>query len=154
MKNMKDLSSSVEKSQGMIAEIWQEYGKSDKRWLYSDSTVLSIEILTFLFCGPLSLYVLYLLTISNSTNNSHLHVSRHYWQLILCTCEIYGCYMTFVPEWLTGNKFLVTDNWMYLWIYLGFFNLLWVVVPLLLMIHSYYELIESIENKKDNLKIE
>ncbi|CAJ0926753.1 12673_t:CDS:2, partial [Entrophospora sp. SA101] len=47
----------------------QEYGKSDKRWLYSDSTVLSIEILTFLFCGPLSLYVLYLLTISNSTNN-------------------------------------------------------------------------------------
>lgn len=38
--------------------------------------------------------------------------------------------MTFCPEWLVGNVSLVTTNWMYLWLYLVFFNGLWVVVPL------------------------
>lgn len=38
--------------------------------------------------------------------------------------------MTFCPEWLTGNQFLDTSNWMYAWVYLVFFNTLWVWVPL------------------------
>lgn len=38
--------------------------------------------------------------------------------------------MTFCPEWLTANANLDTSNWMYLWLYLVFFNGLWVVIPL------------------------
>lgn len=37
--------------------------------------------------------------------------------------------MTFCPEWLTGNLKLDTSNWMYLWLYLFFFNTLWVWIP-------------------------
>jgi hypothetical protein len=39
-------------------------------------------------------------------------------------------YMTFMPEWLSGSVNLDTSNWMYKWIFLIFFNGLWVVVPL------------------------
>lgn len=38
--------------------------------------------------------------------------------------------MTFCPEWLTGNINLDTSNFMYLWVYLVFFNTLWVFIPL------------------------
>lgn len=38
-------------------------------------------------------------------------------------------FMTFCPEWLTGNQFLDSSNFMYLWVYLVFFNMLWVFIP-------------------------
>lgn len=38
-------------------------------------------------------------------------------------------FMTFCPEWLTGNQFLDGSNFMYLWVYLVFFNMLWVFIP-------------------------
>lgn len=37
--------------------------------------------------------------------------------------------MTFCPEWLTGNLSLDTSKAMYLYVYLAFFNLLWVFIP-------------------------
>ena len=45
--------------------------------------------------------------------------------------------MTFAPEWLTGNPNLDTSNFMYLWVYLFFFNMLWVVFPLWVMYEAY-----------------
>lgn len=39
-------------------------------------------------------------------------------------------FMTFAPEWLSGSPNLDTSNFMYLWVYLVFFNILWVVFPL------------------------
>ena len=48
--------------------------------------------------------------------------------------------MTFCPEWLTGSKALTTNNVLYLWFYLFFFNMLWVVVPLALMCHSWVDI--------------
>jgi hypothetical protein len=38
-------------------------------------------------------------------------------------------FMTFCPEWLTGNVNLDGSNFMYLWVYLVFFNMLWVFIP-------------------------
>ena len=38
--------------------------------------------------------------------------------------------MTFCPEWLTGNVNLDGSNFMYLWVYLVFFNMLWVFIPI------------------------
>lgn len=37
--------------------------------------------------------------------------------------------MTFCPEWLTLNVNLDGSNFMYLWVYLVFFNMLWVFIP-------------------------
>ena len=45
--------------------------------------------------------------------------------------------MTFVPEWLTGSYNLNTSNFMYLWVYLVFFNTLWVFFPLWVLIEAY-----------------
>lgn len=45
--------------------------------------------------------------------------------------------MTFAPEWLTGSPNLDTSNWMYLWVYLFFFNTIWVWFPLWVLYESY-----------------
>jgi len=45
--------------------------------------------------------------------------------------------MTFAPEWLSGSPNLDTSNAMYLWLYLFFFNTLWVWFPLWIMWEAY-----------------
>ena len=45
--------------------------------------------------------------------------------------------MTFAPEWLTGSPNLDTSNFMYLWVYLFFFNTLWVWVPIWVLYEAY-----------------
>ena len=50
--------------------------------------------------------------------------------IVLATMELYGGFITFCPEWLTANSNLDSSNFMYLWVYLVFFNMLWVFIPL------------------------
>lgn len=45
--------------------------------------------------------------------------------------------MTFAPEWLTGSPNLDTSNAMFLWVYLFFFNTLWVWIPLWILWEAY-----------------
>ncbi|XP_059169066.1 emopamil-binding protein-like [Physella acuta] len=123
------LTGTVNSSDHILAELWKEYGKADSRWLVSDPTVVSLEILTVVVDGLLCLVV-----IQGILSRAFY---RHYAQLVLCVCELYGGWMTFCPEWLTGSKSLDTSNWMFLWVYLVFFNGLWVVVPLLLMYQTW-----------------
>lgn len=60
--------------------------------------------------------------------------------------------MTFAPEWLTGSSNLATSNPLYMWVYLVFFNGLWVVIPLILLVHSYVAMSESFSQKKQKKK--
>ena len=46
-------------------------------------------------------------------------------------------FMTFAPEWLCGSPNLDTSNFMYMWVYLTFFNMLWVVFPLFVLREAY-----------------
>jgi hypothetical protein len=39
-------------------------------------------------------------------------------------------FITFCPEWLVGNINLDTSNFMYKWVFLVFFNTIWVWLPL------------------------
>lgn len=113
--------------------------------------VISLELLTVLVVGPLACFVCYDIARKNPRANIVM--------TIIATAEIYGgmrpwnikatyCYqeltamfrlgfMTFCPEWLTGNQFLDTSNWMYKWVYLVFFNGLWVVIPLYALYGQY-----------------
>ena len=50
--------------------------------------------------------------------------------VVVATMELYGGFITFCPEWLTANHNLDTSNFMYKWLYLVFFNTLWVFIPL------------------------
>ncbi len=45
--------------------------------------------------------------------------------------------MTFAPEWLSGNSNLDTSNFMHLWVYLVFFNMLWVWFPFWVLYEAY-----------------
>ncbi|KAA1469705.1 Emopamil-binding protein [Dentipellis sp. KUC8613] len=119
----------VNTSTGPFAEMWREYAAADFRWGFSDETVVSLEILTVLGAGPLALYIVYQIVRDDP--------ARHYWLVVLSTAELYGGWMTFCPEWLTGSPNLNTSNALYLWVYLFFMNTIWVVIPLWLMYDSY-----------------
>jgi len=126
----------VNTSFGPLAEMWKEYSRADSRWGSADETVVSLEILTVLGVAPLSFYIMRQLIKDDP--------ARHYWIVVLSTAELYGGWMTFCPEWLTGNPHLDTSNALYLWVYLTFLNMIWVVMPLRFMYVSYGHIASSL----------
>ena len=48
--------------------------------------------------------------------------------------------MTFAPELLSGSPNLDTSNFMYLWVYLVFFNMLWVWFPFWVLYEAYHNI--------------
>ena len=56
--------------------------------------------------------------------------------------------MTFAPEWLTGNQNLDGSNFMFLWVYLVFFNMLWVFLPLYAMYVSFDDMNSAFQMRK------
>ncbi|MBN3316016.1 EBPL protein, partial [Atractosteus spatula] len=122
----------VATSDNVFAELWKEYGKADERWLHSDPTIVSLELLTVVLDGFLAVLLIYAIV-----KDKHY---RHFIQITLCVCELYGGWMTFCPDWLVGSPNLNTSNWLFLWVYLVFFNGIWVVVPGLLLWQSWMAL--------------
>uniref|UniRef100_A0A3P8VG50 EBP like n=1 Tax=Cynoglossus semilaevis TaxID=244447 RepID=A0A3P8VG50_CYNSE len=49
----------VQTSEGPLAELCEYYGKADSRWLVSDSTIVSIEILTVVVCSLIGIFLIY-----------------------------------------------------------------------------------------------
>ena len=124
------LTGTVLTSEGYLAEIWKEYYHADKRWGVSDPTVVSLEILTVFFCTTLCFVLVYAIF----TNKPY----RHYLQIVLSVCELYGGWMTFAPEWLSGNQNLIgTEDLMRHILHLWFFNGMWVVIPVILLYQSW-----------------
>lgn len=120
---------------GPTARLWQEYAKADRRWGGADVTVISLELLTVFIGGPAAVYICYLLSRSSNENlstKSRGGVKATLWlvAIALATAELYGGFMTFAPEWLSGSSSLATEDPVYLWLYLFFFNTLWVFLPL------------------------
>ncbi len=63
--------------------------------------------------------------------------------------------MTFAPEWVDGSPNLITNNWIYLWIYLVFANGVWVIIPLILLYESFKTISERLDpdNKKPSFVV-
>ncbi|KAG6009631.1 hypothetical protein E4U21_001695 [Claviceps maximensis] len=118
--------------QDPFAQLWMVYARADRRWAGVDLGVVSLELLTVFLGGPIALYVCYLIASRSCT--------MYFWMIVLATAELYGGFMTFCPEWLTGNVNLDGSNFMYMWVYLVFFNCLWVAIPLYSMVHSYRQI--------------
>lgn len=120
-----------------FAALWREYARADHRWEGSDVTIISLELLTVFLAGPIAVWICEKLR-KNSAD-------VWFWMTVLATGELYGGWMTFAPEWLTGSKNLVTDNFMYKWVYLVFFNAaLWVVIPLWVLWEAYGRMVEGL----------
>jgi hypothetical protein len=112
---------------------WIEYGKADVRWRYADLNVVSLELLTVGLAGPAATYICYQIYKAMTAKQATVqrqHMARLWFTaVILATGELYGGFMTFCPEWLSGNAMLNTADPIYLWLYLTYFNMLWVVFP-------------------------
>ncbi|KAK5174834.1 uncharacterized protein LTR77_001917 [Saxophila tyrrhenica] len=112
-----------------FAALWRVYAQADARWGGSDLTVISLELLTVFIGAPLAAWICYCLAKQRK--------DAWFWMILLATGELYGGFMTFAPEWLSGSPNLDTGNWMYLWVYLVFFNTLWVWIPLWILYEGY-----------------
>ncbi|KAG5289148.1 EBP domain-containing protein [Histoplasma ohiense] len=135
---------------GPTSRLWQEYGKADSRWLGADLGVVSLELLTVLLGGPAAVYICYALYKSSSAESSSSssdaavqtakYRSKMWFVAIgLAVAELYGGFMTFAPEWLSGSHALDTSDPMYLWLYLVFFNVLWVFLPIWVLRQGWVE---------------
>lgn len=152
--------------EGPFAALWMVYARADKRWAGVDLGVVSLELLTVFLDTALAVAVCYCLAKKKPMANV--------WMIILATCELYGgmcphlhralCvpliktnpdvgFMTFCPEWLVGNVNLDTSNFMYKWVYLIFFNTLWVFVPLYAIAHSMGEISSAFKAQSSKSKL-
>jgi len=128
------------------ALLWQEYARADKRWAGADLGIVSLELLTVFLAGPCAMYISELIrqgaggrAASGGRNGAKLW----FWATVLATGELYGGFMTFAPEWLSGNTNLDGSNPVYLWLYLFFFNTLWVFIPIWVLYEAYSEFSEA-----------
>lgn len=126
------------------ARLWQEYAKADFRWATADANVISLELLTVLLAGPAAAYICYMLWMifnARISVEAKGDVRARLWFVAtaVATAELYGGWMTFAPEWLTGSTKLETGNVVYLWFYLFFFNTLWVGMPLWVLREAWKE---------------
>ncbi|GAA6035415.1 hypothetical protein JCM8097_000244 [Rhodosporidiobolus ruineniae] len=129
---------------GPMAALWREYALADTRWGVSDPTVVCIEMITVLGAGPLCVWTAELMRRGDS--------AWRYWIIVLSVGELYGGWLTFGPEWISGSPSLNTSHWMYTYLYLFFFNFLWVIIPLVLLYNVYVDLLpalRAVEAKSD-----
>ncbi|KEF59886.1 uncharacterized protein A1O9_04734 [Exophiala aquamarina CBS 119918] len=139
-------------SQAPMARLWQEYAKADRRWGGADLTVISLEILTVGLAGPAAMVAK---SGSQSTAKAKYQTRMWFVAVMIATGELYGGFMTFAPEWLSGNPALAGEDPVYLWLYLVFFNMLWVFIPLWVLYAAYTEIsaaftAQGVTSKKSN----
>ena len=125
------LTTTAEKSDSFMGWLWREYSRADARWAVRDPNVISLEMLT-VFIG-----ILCLVQVKGILCRAPW---RHPLQMIICTAELYGGWMTFCPEWVQGSPNLNGQDPILFWIYLVFMNGLWVVIPALLLWDSFVRL--------------
>lgn len=137
------LTVTVNGSKHWISLPWKEYAKADPRWGRLHDCTTALEVPTALLWGPLALALAYA--------TYKRKPWRHFWQVICATGEIYGNWMTFGPEWLTGSPELNPHNsWVHKWVYLFYANILWLVIPLFLLIESAGVIIDACERSKSH----
>ncbi|TKA51423.1 hypothetical protein B0A53_05336 [Rhodotorula sp. CCFEE 5036] len=130
---------------GPMAALWREYALADTRWGTSDTTVVSIELITVFGAGPLAALCAEGLRRGKSE-------AWRLWIIILSVGEIYGGWMTFAPEWISGSPSLNTSHPLYTWVYLAFFNGLWVVIPLYLIYDSGKVILSALDRQQEGKK--
>jgi alpha-1,2-mannosyltransferase len=126
----------AEKSSNPLALIWREYGRADSRWMkYGDAEVLAVEFPTVLLMGPGALFCLW--AIYKRSQWKHISIALVSW------CEIIGGWYTFAGPWINEalhpEKYTspldTSSPWLF-WVLLVFMNIVWVVVPAILLVDA------------------
>ncbi|BGP20824.1 hypothetical protein JCM10213_008141 [Rhodosporidiobolus nylandii] len=130
----------VNSAVGPLASLWREYALADTRWGVSDAGIVSVELITVLGAGPLCVVV--------AEGIRRGGAAWRFWIVVLSVAELYGGWMTFAPEWVSDSPSLNTSHWMYTYVYLLFFNGLWVVIPLVLLWQAYGDIVLALEKEE------
>ena len=118
----------AERSTNPLAFIWREYGRADRRWMqYADAEVLAVEFPTVLLMGPGALLCLYATLYRTQWKNLAI--------VLVSWCEIIGGWYTFASCFTNAaykpelpSPLDTSSPWLF-WVLLVFMNVVWVVVP-------------------------
>jgi cholestenol delta-isomerase len=145
----------IPKDSFFLSDLWKEYAVrfpfftfysklSDSRYMTGDTLVLGIEAITAFLMGPLSLLVAYL-TLRSSP-------SRHFFQVLVSSSQIYGDYLYFFTTLYPGEQHYVKDvHGFYFWVYYVGMNAVWIIVPGVMLIFS-FNAIKRAFNQSLNMK--
>ncbi|KCV73122.1 hypothetical protein H696_00666 [Fonticula alba] len=103
-----------------MGQLWKEYSISDSRYVISDPFIVSMEMITAFFDGPVALMAAYGL------------LRRRYWAdlavVVVSICQLYGVICYFGMEILENFPHSDPTPY-YFWFYFFFFNIVWVIIP-------------------------
>jgi len=130
---------SVMQNNDYLAQIWKEYGFGDSRYLVSDSFLVPMESITAFFDGPICLIIAFILITGKLTS------FRHPLTVIVCICQLYGDVCYYWTEAMENFTHITLTNWRYYWLYFAFSNSLWILIPSILAISSFFHIAKSLK---------
>ncbi|KOS18778.1 3-beta-hydroxysteroid-Delta(8) [Escovopsis weberi] len=127
-----------------FCQLMKVYALSDTRYILSDPFVVSIEAITVVVWGSLSVITVFAI-IARSP-------ARHMLQVIICVAHIYGLTLYFVThlaeKHLRGIEYYRPEAFYY-WAYCVGANLPWYFAPIYLMKDSYDEMVKAFKALED-----
>ncbi|KAL2194197.1 Emopamil-binding protein [Corynascus similis CBS 632.67] len=131
----------------LFGQLWKEYAKSDRRYLTRDSFTVCMETVTAIAWGPLS-FAIGWLVMKN-------HPLRHPLQIIVSLGQLYGDVLYyaifFFDESVYGAVYCRPESF-YFWTYFVMLNGFWIIVPLVLIIHSTVECTRALRFAQNSAK--
>lgn len=118
--------------QSFLSQLWKEYSKGDSRYAIADNFTVCMETLTACLWGPFSFWLVFAFL----ANKPY----RFVLQLIISLGQLYGAVLYFYTEHRDGYVHSQFGHPIYFWFYFTFMNLLWVIIPLLLIVDAWKQL--------------
>jgi len=131
---------------GMIAKLWQEFGKCDTRWWSQDEVIFSLEFMAGYFCGPMAFITIVAFIFDKPY--------RHILQAVTCTAEAYGLIITWIPAYFSGLIHVPVNNPVMYYGYFWAMQCPWLIIPIILVIDSciYISKLERESKKNESSK--
>ncbi|KAK2851434.1 hypothetical protein Q5P01_007710 [Channa striata] len=112
--------------QSFLSQLWKEYSKGDSRYVIADNFTVCMETVTAWLWGPFSFWAVFAFL----TNKPY----RFVLQLIISLGQLYGAVLYFFTEHRDGYAHSEFGHPVYFWFYFVFMNVLWIVIPLVLIL--------------------
>ncbi|XP_029993754.1 3-beta-hydroxysteroid-Delta(8),Delta(7)-isomerase [Sphaeramia orbicularis] len=118
--------------QSFLSQLWKEYSKGDSRYVIADNFTVCMETVTACLWGPFSFWAVFAFL----TNKPY----RYVLQLIISLGQLYGAVLYFFTEHRDGYAHSELGHPIYFWFYFVFLNVLWIVIPLMLIVDAWRQL--------------
>ncbi|XP_066529248.1 3-beta-hydroxysteroid-Delta(8),Delta(7)-isomerase [Hoplias malabaricus] len=122
----------IPSDQSFLSQLWKEYSKGDSRYVIADNFTVCMETVTACLWGPFSLWIVMAFLFNRSY--------RFVLQLIVSLGQLYGAVLYFYTEHRDGYIHSEYGHPIYFWFYFVFMNVLWIVIPFILIVDSWCQL--------------